>query len=102
MIVSGSKGKSLVFSLLLHLFIAVGALTMIVPFVWMISSSLKMPGEIFLFPPTWIPESFQWKNYLETWGAINFPVLIRNSAIFAVGVTAGVLFTSSLAGYAFA
>ena len=43
------------------------ALAVILPFIWMITTSLKGQTEVFAYPPTWIPKQLQWQNYLEVW-----------------------------------
>ena len=42
-----------------------GAIAMILPFLWMISSSLKTRSQVWVFPPDWIPDPVQWHNYVE-------------------------------------
>ena len=88
--------------ILLYLFLIVGAIISTLPFIWMVSSSLKEYGEIFLYPPTLIPEQIMWTNYSDVLSAIPFGRFFMNSVVVAVSVTGGVLLTSSLAGYAFA
>ena len=46
--------------------IALAVFTLI-PFVWMISSSLKLDREVFSYPMKWIPETFHWENYSLIW-----------------------------------
>jgi multiple sugar transport system permease protein len=82
--------------------LSIGGLLMALPFLWMVSSSLKSISEIYVFPPTFIPESIQWTNYLEIWRRLPFHLFFRNSFVVATLETLGVLFTSSLAGYSFA
>ena len=43
-----------------------GGLLMTLPFFWLASSSLKTPGNIYVFPPQWIPDPARWENYIET------------------------------------
>jgi multiple sugar transport system permease protein len=85
------------------------AVTMIVPFIWMISASLKLPAEVLRLPIRWIPEVPRWGNYAVVWnlgGAgprdYHFPLAYFNSLKIAGINMAGCLLTSSLAGYAFA
>jgi multiple sugar transport system permease protein len=40
---------------------------MVLPFLWMLSTSLKKPIEVFVYPIQWIPQVFQWDNYKEVW-----------------------------------
>ena len=77
-------------------------ITMLIPLLWMVSTSLKEPGAVFTFPPQWIPKPIVWKNYLGAWYAVPFARFYLNSIIVGVAVTAGQVFTSALAAYAFA
>jgi multiple sugar transport system permease protein len=79
-----------------------GALTMLLPLMWMVSTSLKGTGAVFVFPPEWIPSPIHWSNYAEAWGAVPFGRFLLNSAIVSISVTFGQLVTCSLAAYAFA
>ena len=86
----------------LHLLLITGSVVMLVPFAWMLSTSLKEPGDVFIYPPQWIPQPVQWENYQETVTVMPFGRFYLNSAIQAVSVTALQLLTASLAAYAFA
>lgn len=72
------------------------------PFLWMVSSSLKGPEEIYAFPPDFIPNTLRWSNYLEAWNRVPFGRFFLNSALVTVATTLGVILTSSLGGYSFA
>ena len=86
----------------LYAVLIAGALIMIAPFVWMLSSSLKAPHEISLKYIKWLPETPQWQNYKIAWEAAPFSTYFRNSFfIAAVCMLIEVVF-SSLAAYAFA
>ncbi|MDP5274789.1 carbohydrate ABC transporter permease [Chengkuizengella axinellae] len=74
----------------------------VLPFLWMLSASLKAESEIFGFPIQWIPEVFYWSNYVEVWTRVPFHVFYLNSFKIALISTVLLLFTSSLGGYAFA
>jgi multiple sugar transport system permease protein len=78
------------------------ALAVILPFLWMITTSLKNQTEVFAYPPTWIPKQFQWQNYLEVWREAPFARYFLNSAIVAIIVTIGQLISCILAAFAFA
>lgn len=80
----------------------IGALTILFPFFWMLSTSLKTPIESVKFPPTFIPENPQFSNYSEAWSQVNFTRYFINTIIITVCELAGVLLTSILAAYAFA
>ncbi|MEC1262542.1 carbohydrate ABC transporter permease [Bacillus swezeyi] len=85
-----------------HLLLSLGALTMIFPFIWMISTSFKDVGEVFVFPPTLFGEKLQWENYLRISDRFPFGQFFFNSLKVTLIVVAAQLITSSLAGYVFA
>ncbi|HEV8632801.1 MAG TPA: carbohydrate ABC transporter permease [Chloroflexota bacterium] len=72
------------------------------PFLWMVSTSLKGLDEVYAFPPRFVPEVVRWSNYPEAWGTVPFARFFLNSVIVAVGATVGQLLTCSMAGYSFA
>lgn len=77
---------------------------MIVPFLWMISTSLKKPIDVFVFPIQWIPRELQVQNYHQVWlnSVYPFYLFFYNSLKVAFLSIAGVLAVSSAAAYAFA
>ncbi|WP_246484011.1 carbohydrate ABC transporter permease [Heyndrickxia vini] len=75
---------------------------MVVPFLWMILTSLKTYAESIQVPPVIIPKDFQWENYKEVFGLLPFFKFMFNTIIITVLRTAGQLFLCSLAAYAFA
>jgi len=89
-------------STFLHLLLAAGAVTMILPFLWMLSTSLKPESEIFRFPPVWIPHTWRWANYREAMQAADFGRYSLNTVIYAVVITFSNLLLCSMAAYAFA
>lgn len=72
------------------------------PFLWMVSTSLKGLDEVYAFPPQFIPERVLWSNYPDAWSAVPFATFFTNSVIVAVAATVGQLLTCSMAGYSFA
>ena len=85
-----------------HLALIVGAVAMVIPFAWMVSTSFKELAQVFVYPPEWIPDPFVWTNYPEAFRAVPFARWFVNSAVIAVMVTLGQLITCSLAGFTFA
>lgn len=77
-------------------------LLMLIPFFWMISTSLKQAVEVFRVPIQWIPETPQWQNYPEGLARRDFGRYFLNSTVVAVTVTASTLFFASLAGFGLA
>ncbi len=88
--------------LALHAILIAGSGLMLLPFLWMLSTSLKEPAEIFTYPPIWIPSRLAWENYAQAIAAMPFGRFYLNSLIVASSVTVLQLLTSSLAGFAFA
>lgn len=80
------------------------SIVMLIPFVWLISTSLKIRGTEFVFPPVWIPRPAVWSNYYTAFfeSGLPFPRFLLNTAIITVASMAGTLFSSSLAGFGFA
>ncbi len=78
------------------------ALTMLAPFLWMVSTSLMGELEVFGFPPRLIPAHPQWHNYVSALTARPFGRYFLNSFLFAVSVVIGQVATAATAGYAFA
>ncbi len=79
-----------------------GALTMLVPFIWMLSSSFKALGEVFVFPPTLFGERIVWENYTQISSRFNYFAYFLNSVKVSIWVVAFQVFTSATAGYVFA
>lgn len=78
-----------------------GGLIMLLPFVWLVSSSFKAANRIYIFPPELIPNPFRWQNYFEVF--VNVPVLVyaKNTLIITFFSTIGTVVSCILAGYAF-
>jgi len=84
------------------LVLALMALVMGSPLLWMISTSLKPEIDVLRFPPQWIPDPAAWENYPRALQQMRFAHFLRNSLIITVGGMAGVLFSSAVVGYGFA
>ena len=84
----------------IYLALLTGAIVSATPFLYMISTSLMTLGET--INRRYLPASPQWANYTEAWSNASFDLYFRNSVLLSVITIAGVLVTSSLAGYAFA
>lgn len=79
------------------------SIVMILPFLWMISTSFKIPADVFKYPMDWIPNRPTLENYKEVWfGKYPFHLYYLNSLKLTSTMVAGTLITSTLAGYAFA
>lgn len=105
----GYRSSKLAAKWILTVVIGVFAITMIVPFLWMISASMKKPLDVMALPIRWIPSYFYPNNYKEVWNIggtavrdYHFGLAYWNSIKIAVINLVGSVITSTLAGYAFA
>ncbi|WP_394526758.1 carbohydrate ABC transporter permease [Lacrimispora sp. JR3] len=87
---------------LLYVVLVILTFTMLVPFAWMFSASLKLDKDVFVFPIQWIPKNPRWQNYLDIWTKIPLMTFVLNTVKITLIVTALQLLTSSFAAYAFA
>ncbi|SKC57336.1 carbohydrate ABC transporter permease [Krasilnikoviella flava] len=86
----------------LYVALSVIAVVMVVPFVWMVLTSLKTPADIAASPPTFLPTEWAWGNYADALAAAPFLTYARNSLVIAVSHTTINLLVASMAGYALA
>src|SRR5258707_11311959 len=87
------------FSLLLLVVIGIA---MLMPFAWLVSSSLKTQSNVFQYPPQWIPNPLQFQNYVDALTYKPFGLYFRNTVIIVTLNVIAVVFTSSLCAYGFA
>ncbi|HEY3269124.1 MAG TPA: carbohydrate ABC transporter permease [Armatimonadota bacterium] len=82
--------------------VVAGALTMVIPFLWMVSTSLKTDAQAFMWPPRVLPWPPQWRNYPEAWSIAPFGRFFFNSAVVSLSVMGMSLLLNSLAAFGFA
>jgi multiple sugar transport system permease protein len=87
---------------LVFVLLSVGAVVMIAPLVWMVSTSLKTKNEVFALPPVWVPEVPQWETYVRMWQDSSILTGFQNSFIVAASVTVLGMITCSMAAFAIA
>lgn len=88
-------------TLLTHLVLIFGAFLAAMPFLWVVTTSLKPNGALYQ-PPLLFPVHFQWDNYVKAWQAAPFARFFLNSAIMTLALTVSQTLLSAMAGYAFA
>jgi len=112
--------------LVVSVLLVVGSLVMLFPIIWMMSTSFKLPNDVFAIPPVWIPNPLHLENYPHAWNlidpqsgrgiyaddtwtflgvtiqGINFTTYLVNTLIITVGACLGVTLSSSLVAFAFA
>jgi len=96
--------NTLISSLLTHLLLSAVAALFVIPFLWLIVTSLKPLDQVFTDPPRWIPEPVLWHNYMEALTSPAFPFLrlLRNTLFYTVLSTFGIVISSGVVAYAFA
>ena len=88
---------------ILYFILLIMTAVMLLPFLWMLSSSVKLDREVFVMNPfVWIPEKPRWQNYVDIWTKVPFFKYVQNTVILTVVVTCLQILTSSFAAYAFA
>ena len=94
--------KKLITKIIAHTILILGAVIMLVPFFWMLSSSFKTLGEVFVFPPTLFGERLVWENYTQISSRFDYFAYFLNSIKVSAWVVFFQVFTSATAGYVFA
>src|SRR5947209_15420513 len=74
---------------LVYVLLIVGSIVFILPFMWMLTTSLKPSSQVFTFPPQFFPSSFQWRNYIDGWTILPFTRFLINSVIVTVACVIG-------------
>ncbi|OEF99178.1 sugar ABC transporter ATP-binding protein [Vulcanibacillus modesticaldus] len=96
------KRKEKYKKLLIHLLLILGGVSMMFPFFWMVSTSLKENALIFQLPPKWIPDPIAWHNYPDAMETIPFIRYFWNTTVITVLKGIGEVFVSALVAYGFA
>jgi multiple sugar transport system permease protein len=94
-----SKGAS---RAAIWLVLVIGAIVMLFPLIWMVSSSLKLEQRVFLFPPRLIPDPIRLQNYVDALTYKPFDVYLRNTAFLVVMNELAIVLASSFCAYGFA
>jgi multiple sugar transport system permease protein len=95
------KPKITINRILLYVALTVGAAASIMPFLWMLSASVKLNRDIFEFPIQWIPNPIQWVNFKRVLEKIPFFTYFWNTLKLSVVITFLQVCTCSLAAYSF-
>lgn len=95
------KKSSKIGTVAVYAFLVIIAFATLLPFVWMLSASLKLDSQVFTVPIRWIPETFQWGNYAKIWEKIPLGLFTFNSIKLTIIITVIQIVTSSFAAYGF-
>ena len=98
---SRKRRKQVAKAVALVLLIA-GSILVLLPLVWMISTSLKDMSRVFVFPPEWMPDPIMWSNYVDVWRTVPFGIFVGNTAFITSIVIIGDLISASLVAFGFA
>ncbi|GGE31808.1 sugar ABC transporter permease [Pullulanibacillus camelliae] len=85
-----------------HICLIIASLFFIIPFLWMLSTSLKPITQVFSFPPEWIPKPFQWSNFKDAIEEIPFWTYLSNTVVITIISTLGAVLSCPLVAYSFA
>jgi ABC-type sugar transport system, permease component len=88
--------------IIIHGILIIGSLAMLLPFIWMIITSLKNLTESTQVPPTIIPRQFKFSNYKDVWDLLPFGRFYLNTILMLIFRILGSVFFSAMAAYAFA
>jgi len=88
--------------IIVHSILIIGSLAMLLPFIWMIITSLKTLTESTQVPPTIIPRQFKFSNYKDVWDLLPFGRFYVNTSLMLIFRILGSVFFSAMAAYAFA
>ena len=89
-------------NVLIYLILGLFSIIFILPFVWMVRSSLMELQQIFIMPPQWIPKPFKFENYFYALTIVPFALYLKNTMVILILGMIGTLATSTLCAYSFA
>jgi len=80
----------------------VAAAAILLPFYWMLMSSLKANNDVYTIPVQWLPDPVVWRNYVDIWHKSDMTTWLKNTLILSLAVTFLQVVTGSFAAYGFA
>ncbi|MCX7919693.1 MAG: carbohydrate ABC transporter permease [bacterium] len=101
-LLKSKKIRYRLFIAVVYLLCTAGAILFILPFLWMVSTSLKDSTAVFTFPPKWIPQPIKWSNYPESWTLLPFTRFLINTCIITFSCIIGQVVSAALVAYGFA
>jgi multiple sugar transport system permease protein len=96
------KTRNRIASTFSMLILTLGAIIMVIPFLWMVGTAFKTPAELNAWPPTYIPKQFNFNNFAAVFDTAPFHLYFLNSLKMATVSALAIVFTSLVAGYIFA
>lgn len=96
------KTANFISKTIIHLILILLSIAFLLPFLWMVSTSLKPDTQIFVFPPEWVPRPFQWSNYIETLNYIPYFRYFGNTLFVATLDVLGTVLVVPVVAYGLA
>jgi multiple sugar transport system permease protein len=96
------KTGSVLKSLIKHTLLMAFSISMLLPFIWMLSTALKEPAQVNAYPPVLIPNPIRWSNFPEAFSAAPFLNFFINTTYVSLMTVVGTLSVCSLGAFAFA
>ena len=78
-----------------------GSIVFLLPLLWMLFTSLKVSSAVFAYPPSFLPTSLEWHNYIDGWTALPFTTFLKNSVIITGANVVGNVLSCSLVAFGF-
>src|SRR3954466_6488575 len=100
--VSGRQVQRMLSAGVVHAALIAGLVLIFFPIAWAVSTSLKNPGDIFLLPPTWIPNPVRWQNYVQAMTTADFGRYFLNTTFITVVDIVAKVLSCSLVAFSFA
>lgn len=86
----------------MHVALIALSIVSLVPFYWMVATSLKSDAQVLASPPAWVPSPVMWSNYIEAMRYIPFLTYMKNTVVICVMTMFGTVLSCSLVAYSFA
>src|SRR5215203_7381041 len=86
--------KERIRGIVIHILLIPAALVFLLPFLWMLSTSLKPDAQLYAYPPVWIPNPLQWENYPKSVTFVPFFTYLKNTLIISLSSMVGVVASS--------
>lgn len=99
---TSKKVRQKIVSISLTILLALVGIMILLPILWMLSTSLKEQGEVFIIPPKWIPRPIHWDNYPKALDFMNAQVVYGNTILVTSVAILGTIISSTLVAFAFA
>ncbi len=98
----GRQWDSVIVRVIIYVLLLAGVAVVMIPFLWMISTSLKDETDLSAFPPEWIPNPIRWTNYPDAWNALPFDRFLLNTLFMTILAMFAEIVSAAIVAYGFA